>query len=125
MGSVSLIVFVLQASNELKNDNDIQTSIFWDLTLGYLNATMDRKPKMQHWRLEPTGLATPSKTRRLTGMGPYLARQEAAGQVFGPFWTRTDPFFQSKPGRPAGYPDPFLTLSMVMKDHSLMLSCGN
>jgi len=44
---------------------------------------------MQDRRLGPTGLAKPGKTRGLTGMGPGLARQEAAGRGFGQFWNRT------------------------------------
>jgi len=43
-------------------------------------------------------------------MGPGLARQDAAGRVFGRFWNRTEPFFRSEPGPLAGYPDPLLTL---------------
>ena len=60
--------------------------------------------------MEPTGLAKPGKTRGLTGMGMGLAHQEAAGRVFGWVWNRTEPFFWSKPGPLAGYPDPLLTL---------------
>jgi len=56
------------------------------------------KPKTQNRRLEPTGLANPSKTRGLTGMGPGLARQDVAGQVVGRFWNRTELFFRSEPG---------------------------
>jgi hypothetical protein len=58
------------------------------------------------------GLAKPGNTRRLTGTGTGLARQEAPGWVFGRFWNRTEPFFRSKPGPLAGYPDPLLTLTM-------------
>jgi len=32
------------------------------------------------------GLAEPGQTNGLMGMGTGLARQEAAGQVFGQFW---------------------------------------
>jgi hypothetical protein len=60
--------------------------------------------------LEPTGLAKPGKTRGLTGTGPGLARQDAAGRVFGRFWNQTKPFFRSEPGPLAGYPHPLLTL---------------
>jgi hypothetical protein len=42
--------------------------------------------------LEPTGLAKPGKPRGLSGTGPGLARQDAAGQVFGRVWNRTEPF---------------------------------
>jgi len=68
---------------------------------------------MQNRRLEPTGLAKPGKTRRLTGMGLGFTRQDAAGRIFGRIWNRTDPFLQSKPGPLAGYPDPLLTLNLV------------
>ena len=64
---------------------------------------------MQNRRLDPTGLATPSRTRRLTCTGPGLDRHEAAGQVFGRFWTRTELFFRSKLGPLGGYPDLLLT----------------
>jgi len=46
----------------------------------------------------------------LTGTGTGLARQEALGQVVVRVWNRTKPFFRSKPGPLAGYPDPLLTL---------------
>jgi len=49
----------------------------------------------------------------LTGTGPGLAHQDAAGRVFGRFWNRTEPFFRSEPGPLAGYPDPLLTLITV------------
>jgi hypothetical protein len=62
------------------------------------------------WRLEPTDLAKPGKSRRLTGTGTGFARQEALVRVFGLFWNRTEPFFWSKPGPLGGYPDPLLTL---------------
>jgi len=64
----------------------------------------------QNRRLEPTGLAKPGKIRGLTGKGPGLARQVAAGRVFGQFWNRTEQVFWSEPGPLAGYPDPLLTL---------------
>ena len=64
---------------------------------------------MQNRRLTPTGVAKPGKTRGLTGTEPGLDRQEAAGRVFGRFWNQTKPFFRSKPGLLAGYPDPLLT----------------
>jgi len=40
------------------------------------------------------------------------APEEAPGRVFGRVWNRTKPFYQSKPGPLAGYPDPLLTLAM-------------
>jgi len=43
-------------------------------------------------------------------MGQGLARQEAAGEVFGWFWNLTEVFFQSKTGPLAGYPDSLWTL---------------
>jgi len=82
------------------------------LTVAYLNATMNVKPETQNRRLELTGLAKPGETRGMTGTGPGLARQESAGQVFGWFWNRTNPFLRSKPGLLAGYPDPVLTLGL-------------
>jgi len=60
--------------------------------------------------LEPTGLANPGKTRMLMGLGMGLARQDAAGWVFGRFWNQTEPFFWSNHGPLAGYPEPLLTL---------------
>jgi len=64
----------------------------------------------QNRRLEPTGLAKTGKTRGLTCSGAGLARQAAAGRVFGRVWNRTEQFFRSEPGPLAGYPDPLLTL---------------
>ena len=80
------------------------------LTVAYLNATINVIPETQNRRLEPTGLAKPGETRGLTGTGPGLARQETACRVFGRFWNRTDPVLRSKPGPLAGYPDQLLTL---------------
>jgi len=81
------------------------------LTVAYLNATINVKPKTQNRRLEPTGVAKAGETRGLTGTGPGLACQDPAGKVFGRFWNRTDPFLWFKPGPLAGYLDPLLTLS--------------
>jgi len=67
-------------------------------------------PETQNRRLEPTGQAKPSKTRGLTGTGPGLACQDAAGGVFGQFRNQTERFFLSKPGPLVGFPDPLLTL---------------
>ena len=78
------------------------------------------KHKTQNWRLELTGLAKPSITHRVTGMGPALARQEVAGQVFARVCIRTDPFLLSKPRSLAGYPDPLLTLVAIGCNHLAM-----
>jgi len=80
------------------------------LTVAYLNATINVEHETRNRRLEPIGLAKPSETHRLMGMGPGLACQESAGRVFGRVRNRTDPFLRSKPGPLAGYPDPLLTL---------------
>ena len=56
------------------------------------------KPEIQNWRLEQTGLAQPGKTCGLTGTGPGLAHQDAAGQVFARFRNRTELFYRSEPG---------------------------
>ena len=74
------------------------------------------KPYTQNRRLEPTGLAKPGKSCRLTGMDPGLARQDAAGRVFGRFWNRTEPFFWSETGLLVGYRDPLLTLPVMVID---------
>jgi hypothetical protein len=57
------------------------------------------------------GQAEPGKTRGLTGTGPGLARQHAAGWVLVRFSNRTELFFLSEPGPLAGFPDPLLTLT--------------
>jgi hypothetical protein len=44
------------------------------------------------------------------GRGTGLAREEAAGQVFGQVWNWTEQCFRSKPGLWAGYLDPLLTV---------------
>jgi len=70
---------------------------------------------MQNPRLEPTGRAKPGETRKLTGVGPDLARHEAAGLVFCRVLNTTDPCLWYKPGLWAGYPDPLLTLGIASK----------
>jgi hypothetical protein len=60
--------------------------------------------------LELAGLAKHVKTGGLTGMGPELARSEAAGGVFGHVWNQTQSFWPSKPEPLAGYPAPLETL---------------
>jgi len=68
------------------------------------------------------GVTKPGKTCGLMGTGPGLARQEAACRVFGQFWNRTEPYFQSKPRPLVGYPDPLLTLaSMHAKTYPWLL----
>jgi len=69
---------------------------------------------MQYHQLEPMGLAKPGKSHGLAGKGTGLACQEAAGQVFGVVWNRTDPVLRSKPGPLVGSPDPFLTLGKAI-----------
>jgi hypothetical protein len=54
-------------------------------------------------------------------MGQRLARQDAAGRVFGRCWNLTELFFRSKPGPLAGYADPLLTLLMFRPLMSLSL----
>jgi len=56
------------------------------------------------------GLAKLRETRRLTGTGPVLGRQEAAGWNFGLVWNLNDPYLRSKPGPVVGYLDPLPTL---------------
>jgi len=58
------------------------------------------------------GLVKPGETCGLTGTGPGLDRQEAAGLVSVRFWKRTTPCFWCKPGPQARYPDPLLTLNV-------------
>jgi len=76
-------------------------------------------PEYRNRRLEPTGLATPGKTRGLTGTGPGLARQDAGGRVFGQVWNRSKPFYRSEPGPLAGYPDPLLILASTEHQQSV------
>jgi len=51
-------------------------------------------------------------THRLPGIGLGLDCQELAGRVLGQFWNRSERFFRFKPGKPAGFPDPPLTLPL-------------
>jgi hypothetical protein len=85
-----------------------KVNILW-LAVWYRNATLNRNPDNQYWGLEPTGLAKPAKTCRLTGMGRAFAPQHAAGQDFGMFWNQSKPCFWSKSGPLATYLDPLLT----------------
>jgi hypothetical protein len=54
-----------------------------------------------------------------------LAREGAARRVFGWFWNRTEPLFWSESGLLAGYPDPLLTLGMVLRSSSRFSSWMN
>jgi len=56
------------------------------------------------------GPAKPGETHGLRGTGSGLTYQDSAGWVFGWVWNQTYPFFRSKPGPLAGYPDPLLIL---------------
>jgi len=55
----------------------------------------------------------------------YQPRQDRVVQFFGRVLNRTEPFFRSKPGPLAGYPDPLLTLSrsasLCSPDHSVQV----
>jgi len=55
-------------------------------------------------------LDKPGESRGLTGTGMGFACQVALGRVVDWVWNQTKPFFRSKPGPLAGYPDPLLTL---------------
>ena len=66
-------------------------------------------------------LAKPVTTRGLTGMGPGLAGQEAAGQVFGVVGNQTKPFLRFEPGPLAGYPDPLLTLVKAIQSTPMLV----
>ena len=72
-------------------------NILWS-TVTYLNATINVNPEKRNRRLEMTGVAKPGKTRRLTGTGLGLARQQSAGKVFRWVWNRTNSSLQSKYG---------------------------
>jgi len=72
------------------------------------------KPETLNSNLELTDSAKPRKTQGLMGMGPDLACQDAAGQVFGLVWSRTDLFLQSKPRPLAGYLDPSPTPRLAL-----------
>ena len=76
------------------------------LTVAYLNATINMKPETQNRRLELTGLASRGETCGSTGTGLCVARQESAVRVLGRFWNRTDLFLRSKPGPLGGNPGP-------------------
>jgi len=71
------------------------------------------KPETQNRRLEPTGLAKPCKSHRLTGVGPGLARQDTVGRVFEHFWNSTEPCLRSEPGPLSGHLDRLLTLPVA------------
>jgi len=92
-------------------------------TVAYLNATINVKPDTWNRTLEPTGLAKPSKTRGLTGMGPGLARIESAGRVFGQVWIQTELLLPSKPRWQAGYLDPLLPLFLLGQIHKVKVMC--
>ena len=79
------------------------------LSVAYLNATINVKPETYNPRLEQMGQAKRDEKWELMGMGPGLAHQQSAGRVFGWVWNWTDQFLGPKPGPLAAYPDPLLT----------------
>jgi len=68
------------------------------------------KSETQNQRLELMALTRPNKTRRLAGVCPALAHQEAVGWVDGRVWNLTDRFWRSKPSLLAGHSDLLQTL---------------
>jgi hypothetical protein len=76
------------------------------------------------WRLELPGVAKPGETHRLMGTDTGFARQEAAGQVFGQFWNRTEPFIRSNPRPLPCYPDPLLTLPTTLRQWQAATELG-
>jgi len=84
------------------------------LIVGYPNATINRTTWNAKRAIEPDEPSHHGETRGLAGKGPGLDHQGAAGWVFGRFWTWPEPFFRSKPGQLAGYPDALLTLEMAI-----------
>jgi len=68
------------------------------LSVEYLNATINVKPKMLNRRLEPTGLAKLGKTRGLTGTGlVWPAKKQQIGLLCS-FWPGPGPSVQFQPG---------------------------
>jgi len=55
----------------------------------------------------------------------YQTRQDSAVRFFGRVRNRTEPFFRSKPGPLAGYPDPLLTLPDIQYQKLLPLHWGS
>jgi hypothetical protein len=53
------------------------------VTVAYLNACMNVKPKMQNQRLKLKCLGKSGETCGLTGKGPGLTCQDSAGRAFG------------------------------------------
>jgi len=84
--------------------------IMLQLTVAYLNVVWNGEREMQNWWLDRMGLPKPSKTPRIIDTGPGLARQEAAGLVFGWLWDWTNQFLRSKSGQLVGNIYPLLTL---------------
>jgi hypothetical protein len=76
------------------------------LTVPYLNAMVNVKPKTQNSRLELTCQAKPSETCRLMGTGPGLVYKASAGGVGGQVGNQTDSGLWSTTGPIAGSPDP-------------------
>jgi len=67
----------------------------------------------RNWRLEPTRLANPGKSRGRTGTFPGFARREAAGRDFGRVWNRTESFQLTELGLLARSTDRLLTLNLI------------
>ena len=73
---------------------------------------LTEKPDTPNLKLEMMGLAAPGKTRRLTGTGPGMARQDAVGRVFVRICTWTKLIFRSQPGPLAVIAAPVLNTTL-------------
>jgi len=113
VGYVCPFVLIIKAANTLETISAVPWSKISLSTVAYLNGTINVKPEMRNRRFELMGLAKPDEPCGLMGTGPGLTRQEAVGRVFGRVRHWTVPFLLSKPGLPAGYSDPLLTLNQL------------
>jgi len=80
------------------------------LTVRYLNATINGTSRNVKPEFGPDRSSQTRWNPRVDGVGPGLDNQEAAVQVCGRFWNRTELFFRSKSGSLAVYPDQLVTL---------------
>jgi hypothetical protein len=87
-----LLVFDYKGGQYIRKEQRSTNVNILRLAIGYLNATRNRITQIPEPEIGTDGSSQTQKTRGLAGTDPSLARQDAAGRVFGQVWNRLEPF---------------------------------